>query len=116
VKNNVESAHLADVLIERLNALIHDPEVRADIARLIENRVTCSAATLNHETIQATPFEKDKHTVKGEPPDGWVGVLGLLNGIVGILPDGPKKGWGYITAVFEDDGSLARFVRTDSRA
>jgi len=43
---------LADILIERLNDLCHDPEVRADLGKLIEWRAPCSKATAEHPTIQ----------------------------------------------------------------
>lgn len=32
--------------------------------------------------------------------------------LVGTIPEGSKKGWGFITAEFNDDGKLERFLRT----
>lgn len=101
----ITDAILAVALIERLNRLIEDPDVRADLARILATRVPTSRATFVHPTIQ----------VRGDAPEsGTVGLLGLLNGIVGTLPDGPRKGWGYITAALADDGALLRFELTDS--
>lgn len=71
------NAMLADILIERLNKLIEDPAVRADISALIETR-----------------------------------GLGLINGLVGVIPDGPRKDWGYIAADFDDENKLVKFLRT----
>jgi hypothetical protein len=106
----MNDADLADEIIARLNKLIENDEVRKDISRLIETRVPCSKATLDHPTIQAGWPTKDQ---VGSPN---VGFLGVVNGLLGILPDGPKKGWGYITAHFEDnpDGGLLlkHFIRT----
>jgi hypothetical protein len=96
----LNDAYLADVLIERLNGLIQNPAIREDIGKLIETRVPCSKETLDHPTIQAG--------------DEGVGFLGILNGLVGTIPEGPKKGWGFIAAEFSDDGKLERFQRTDA--
>lgn len=54
-------------------------------------------------------------------PTQMVGMMGVLNGLFGVFPDGPCKGLGPITAVFEQDGLgciggrviLKRFTRTD---
>jgi hypothetical protein len=105
----MDNSQLADVLIERLNHLISDLDVRKDISTLIETRVACSAATLDHPTIQASSPARAADGATGAPS---VGVLGLLNGLVGVIPDGPKKGWGFITAELDDDGILTGFQRT----
>lgn len=93
----MKDTELADEIIARLNNLIQHSEVRQDVSKLIETRIPCSEATQNHPTIQA-----------GE----GLGFLGLLNGIVGVIPDGKKEGWGYITAKFDDQGKLTQFCRT----
>jgi hypothetical protein len=96
----VNDEKLADEIIARLNMLIEDPAVCRDISRLIERRIPLdelSKNTLNHPTIQI--------------PEG-LGVLGILNGLVGVIPDGPRKNWGYISAEFDDDGNLVGFGRT----
>lgn len=93
----MKDIELADEIIARLNNLIQHSEVRQDVSKLIETRISCSKATRDHSTIQA-----------GES----FGFLGLLNGIVGVIPDGKKEGWGYITASFDDKGKLTQFGRT----
>jgi hypothetical protein len=102
---DIEDELLADTIIERLNRLLEDPYVRADIETLIETRVPCSKATLDHPTIQAVVVEEN-----GTPT---IGLLGLLNGLVGVDPRlvGPRRGWGYIAANFDDDMKLTNFQR-----
>lgn len=97
---------LADQIIARLNDLVSDPNVRADLGALIEMRVPCSETTCNHPTIQV-------HAAGPGDKSGTFGFLGVLNGLVGAIPEGHvKAGWGYITAVFSDDGKLEGFQKT----
>lgn len=92
---------LANELLLRLNKLIQDDDdVRRDVGKLVDAHIPCSKATADHPTIQVG--------------DNSVGFLGVLNGLAGVLPDGPKKGWGYITAVMGDDGELLEFILTGS--
>jgi len=122
----MNDSDLADVIIERLNKLIEDPAIRADVGRLIESRIGCSKATLQHPSIQASQPEKVAGLCEcgayGPSSSGWCavcnpephfGFLGLLNGLVGAIPEGRQKGWGYVMAVFDDDKKLERFRRTD---
>ena len=123
--NDLTDSDLADAIIARLNKLVEDPAIRADIGKLIENRVTCSKATLDHPSIQAGQPEKvaglcecGAYGHKGWcpicNPEPHFGFLGLLNGLVGIIPEGRQKGWGFIAAVFDDDMKLTQFRRTDA--
>lgn len=119
----LNDAYLASELIERLNTLIVDPEIREDIGRLIESRVVCSQTMMDHESIQVEaidpvrlktrPGEGSRYPTERKPPAGMVGFLGVLNGLVGTIPDGARKGWGFIAAEFSDDGKLERFLLTD---
>lgn len=113
----MDDAQLADEIIARLNKLIEDPEVREVVGRLIEEaRVTCPQSVLDHPSIVAVEFDPAKHTTRVKPghqaPAGWVGFLGVLNGLVGTRAD--KPGWGYIAAYYEDDApnTLVRFQRS----
>lgn len=91
-------AEIADIMIEALNKLLEDEHTRKDIAALMLRSVSASPQTVVHPTIQV---------------DGArLSVLGLLNGSVGVVEAGPRKGWGLITAVYDNDGVLARFERT----
>lgn len=91
----------ADELIRRLNALLGThPDVGAVLGELVEYRVPCSAAVVDHPTIQLGGA------------DATVGMLGILNGMTGVISSGPRSGWGLITAAVEADGRVSRFLRT----
>lgn len=98
-------ADLADEVIARLNEIISNPAVRADVRTLMEQRIVAATATADHPTIQVIVS-----------PDGTptFGCLGLINGIIGTVKGGKKDGWGHVSAEYADDGSLIRFVRTES--
>jgi hypothetical protein len=99
---------MADEIIFRLNELCEAPGVRAALEALIEVRTNVSEEVANHPTLQVT----DNGTGSCQ-----LGFLGALNGLVGVLPDGPRKGWGYITAVFDDETQkLLCFERTKNVA
>lgn len=97
---------VADLVIGRLNAMLRDRDIARDITSLLDQRIGCRAATAGHPTIQVGSVNPDAPTL---------GPLGLLNGIVGAIPeDGSSKaGWGYITAHYGNDGVIERFSRTD---
>jgi hypothetical protein len=79
--------------IKLLNdALEADP---VGINALFSHHVKVNGRLASHPTIQVSDKE-------------GLGVLGLLNGVFGCN----SKGWGYITAVVEDDGKISRFERT----
>ena len=87
-------------LVSRLNALCEDKNVKKLVNSMFIPRY--SAPELKHHpTIQWA--------------DGGVSLLGLLNGIVGVIPDGVKKDWGYITAHCkeDDDESILYFSVTE---
>jgi len=101
----IDKEALADLLIDRLNEIAeHDPIA---LGKLIEARVACNNDLADHPAVQVQIREAGP---------AQVGVLGLLNGLVGVVDDGPRKGWGLITAVCENDGSLVRFRRTEGLA
>jgi hypothetical protein len=79
-------------LVARLNALLTSPEVSDAFQKVMEHRVEIDDVVLNHPTIQCSAQTRT------------VGMLGLLNGIVGVLPDE----YGHIAAVYSED-KLERF-------
>jgi len=92
---------LADLIIERLNEIAsHD---KAAMEQLIEERVPCNDQMADHPSVQ----------VSVRNGTTMVGALGIINGVVGTIPAGPLKGWGYVAAVFDDDNNFVRFRRTD---
>ncbi len=98
----MSDSELADIIIERLNHLIQNDSIKSDICKLIENRVLVTEQTAKHPHIQVD---------QNDAEDNFMGFLGLLNGIVGAIPNGKFNGWGYITASFDEAGDLERFYR-----
>ena len=94
----IKKEELADLLIVRLNELLEVD--RCSVWKLLDYHVDCNSAMRDHKSVQVTP-------------DGQVGVLGILNGLVGKIEDGPREGWGLITIVVSDvTGEPIRFERT----
>lgn len=105
--NITSEAELADYLINRLNEIAsHD---RIALAALIEQRVPCNASLADHPTVQVSIDPNDPMK------QAKVGLLGILNGIVGSInkQGSSVDGYGYISAYYDDDTqSLVRFQRT----
>ena len=94
---------MADLVIERLNEIAsHDPMAMKD---LIKSRVSCNERLADHPTVQV--HQDRNHNTS-------VGFLGMLNGLVGTIPDGPLKGLGYVMAVFDAHGAFSHFRRSDA--
>ena len=98
----MEDPVLADELILRLNKLLEQEGVSDFLGRLIESRIRINVP-------EPTPTQIMQHP---ETAERTCGFLGILNGVVGQIPDGPKRDWGYIAAYFDDNGKLVRFMRT----
>lgn len=95
-----EPEALADYIIKFLNELAEaDPAL---MHKLVETRVPCNEVIAEHPTVQVQKVEDGEYVV---------GLLGILNGIVGARPE---DGYGYIAANFEDDEGtkFTGFVRT----
>lgn len=71
--------------------------------RLLETRVPCRRALGDHPTIQVSSVQ----TTGGTTPRDRVGLLGVLNGVVGTVRRGPLRGRGLITA---EGGPITRGV------
>lgn len=115
-----DDIRLADELIERLNALVtQTPNLGALLGILLQKLVVMSdpfGYIAHHPTIQVYgPGEDAPGDDFDVIPELSAGVtpLGLLNGIVGTIPDGKREGWGYIAAIREDDGRISGFERAD---
>jgi hypothetical protein len=87
---------LAEEIVARLNRLLKDVTIHKDIEKLIETRISVTPETCNHPTIQVYNTQ--------------LGFLGLLNGIVGVIPSGRREGSGYIGAQFGEEGNLVGFT------
>lgn len=105
------SPTLAWLMIDELNGLIADPAIKETISHIIRMRLEVppgerAQALLNHETIQVYSI--------GNPNDeagmgALFGILGVLNGIAGVNPDGTGK----IGAQYSVEGELMYFFHFD---
>lgn len=68
--------HFANTIVERLNDLIRNEGVRNDIEALIPKRVDACGETREHPSVTVVITDKKQGT-------GELGLLGVLNGIVG---------------------------------
>lgn len=87
-----------DEMIAFLNGLLAID--RDFIEAIVAKRFPCNAAMADHPTVQVVsdgPFR--------------AGLLGILNGYFGAYDDGPRAGWGPITAVYSG-AKLVEFLRT----
>ena len=62
---------------------------REAVEALVRHRVPCNQALTEHPTVQVGPI--------AENGQNHVGLLGLLNGLIGI----DSSGWGYVAAEFD---------------
>ena len=94
-----------DMAINALNrALAADPEA---MKALIEYRVPCNEALAKDPTIQVVPLP--------DQPGYQVGLLGIVNGMLGILgPEaGKKEGFGPVTMLVDNTtGAIMGFRKT----
>jgi hypothetical protein len=79
--------------------------VRQAVETLIGAHLAVPPVLADHPTIQVD-------TDAGAGIIVRAGFLGLLNGLVGTIQDGPRSGWGYVAAYY-DERRLVRFERTD---
>ncbi len=92
---------LAHTAIAFLNGLLQtDPEA---VRALVETRVPCNEAMAQHPSVQVS--------VDDGVEQRTVGLLGILNGLIGVDDDG----WGFLAAEFDDEGKLTRFLLTPPR-
>ena len=99
--SHMTNADFARELLARLNGLLADPDVEPFIRELVAHRIPVTQAVTDHPTIM----------VDGSGEQHRAGLLGLLNGLCGVVTEGKREGWGYIGAEFKKPGgALARFV------
>lgn len=94
--NMDEKRILAEAAVDLLNELLQCDQ--GAVEALVEHRVPCNKKLLNHPTVQC---------------NNTVGMLGIINALFGTIDEGPRKGWGLITAVFDDEDLLTGFKLTD---
>lgn len=89
---------LADLIIDRLNEISDADPVAIDW--LLSNRIATRLEY--HPTVQ----------VKDSDHGPTVGILGIINGIVGVIDEGSAKGSGLIAATWSEDEGRYVFLRT----
>lgn len=104
-----EDIALAVDLVDRLNRLIAEEPVREAVEALILARVPVAEVLCDHPTIQVGGPGPRGTGAPGGDQGTTLGLLGLLNGIVGVAPAGPREGWGYVAAVYSAEGTLVMF-------
>lgn len=88
-------------VIDFLNELVKLDKLALE--RVMLHRVPCNNALADHPTVQVG------YGPPGSLPPWEVGMLGILNGLFGVSGDG----YGFITAVIDNDGERPiEFVRT----
>jgi hypothetical protein len=70
------------------------------ITALVESRVPCNKSLADHPSVQVSSTTGGGYSV---------GLLGILNGLFGTREDG----WGFISAVFDDNGVITEFKETE---
>lgn len=102
-----EKVSVNDILAVLNDALKKDPEA---MTALVNARVNCNEALENHDSIQVGTYDdKGEFASEGQTK---VGLLGLLNGLVGV----DKNVYGPISATVDDDGNVTAFSLTDTDA
>lgn len=89
----------ADDLIAFLNEILNtDPDF---MQQLVDHRLPCNQLLADHPTLQVGAGMEHRRVA---------GVLGLLNGFIGTIDEGPRQGWGAIAAIYQG-GRLTSFER-----
>lgn len=89
------SRQLADHAVAILNEMLAaDQEATQS---LVEARFPCNEALADHPTIQVGAADEG---------DARVGLLGVINGIVGT----DDAGLGYVAACYSEDGRITSFL------
>ncbi len=91
-----EKTARAQDVIRYLNHLLEVD--RHALFRLFDFRTPCNSELADHDTVQVGV--RDGESV--------VGLLGIINGMLGVRPDG----WGYVTMSLVEDGRIGRFELT----
>lgn len=95
---------LAERIAGYLNGVLaHD---RRALHELVQARVPCGKCLATHPTVQVMRVDDDTM----EYSTGYyLGLMGLLNGLCGVLESGPRKGCGPLFVEMNEQGDIARF-------
>jgi hypothetical protein len=96
-----------DEAIALLNEILQlDPEV-ANI--MVKHHFICNEMIANHATIQVQATEMNPFQRVGNKTEGWVGILGVINGMFGVH----ENGMGPICYEINKNEMIVRFKRTE---
>lgn len=88
------------IIVDFLNSILTVD--RRALSELIEHRAVCNPELAEHPAVQV-----GKHpTIPGLKV---VGLLGIINGLAGVIEEGEPEGSGHIAAIYSDAGELERF-------
>ena len=93
--------HLANAFINKLNKMRLSDESAIDW--LVDARAPTTAASFSEDVL----IHKDHGCY-------YIGLLEVLNSLLGPIPDGPKAGEPYIMALYKD-AMIYAFVRNDAQ-
>lgn len=99
IKQSVSVEEVVDFLNECLKL---DRSATTELVSTAKVETTTDAFP-DHPTIQCGVSKEGKVTI---------GIIGLLNGLFGAYTDGPKKRYGAICYLINDDGSIKEFSLT----
>jgi hypothetical protein len=93
---------LDEELANRVVTLLNDLLILDSVAvrQLVSARVPCNSLIAKHPTVQVF--------VRPSTPGQSLGILGILNGLIGVN----DAGWGGVCAVFDTQGNILRFERS----
>ena len=103
IRREVEEQGVQNAIDVLNQAVAADP---ASIQALFAVRHPANAKLIDHPTIQVISERAGEQP--RVVPDHTVGVMGLINGLFGVGPDG----YGKITSIWDDNGNITRFERT----
>jgi hypothetical protein len=91
----------AQELVQRLNGLCQDSKVKEVVQKLLSLKIDVDEEVLHHPTLQV-----------GCSQGFQLGFLGLLNGLMDTVKDGPKSGFGQIATIRDTNRNLIQFIKT----
>lgn len=104
MSNPISDLDFARELVRRLNALRDSsPHAAALLEERVKMKLPAPPELVSHPTIQ----------VCLEDGEVRAGLMGILNGIAGAIPHGPREGYGYVAACFTLSGKFIGFGLTD---
>lgn len=101
-KHQIDSTEsLVNVFINKLNEMVLSDTAAIDW--LLDARAPTTSASFHEDVL-----------IHRERGCYYIGLLEVLNSLLGPIPDGPKAGEPYIAALYRD-GQIYEFARNDAQ-